>query len=76
VSAIHKLISSIWNTEELPDQWNEAIIVPVHKKGDEPDSNNYRMISLLSSYKILSNILLSKLSPYRDEIIGVHQHGF
>jgi hypothetical protein len=36
-----------------------------------------RGISLLStSYKILSNILLSKLSPYVDEIIGDHQCGF
>jgi hypothetical protein len=31
-SKIHKLINSIWNKEELPDQWKESIIVPVHKK--------------------------------------------
>jgi hypothetical protein len=34
LSAIHKLINSVWNKEELPDQWKESIIVPVHKKGD------------------------------------------
>jgi hypothetical protein len=34
---IHKLINSIWNKEELPDQWKESIIVPVHKKGDKTD---------------------------------------
>jgi hypothetical protein len=28
-SEIHKLINSIWNKEELPDQWKESIIVPV-----------------------------------------------
>jgi hypothetical protein len=34
-------------------------------------------MSLLStSYKILSNILLSRLTPYVDEIIGDHQCGF
>jgi hypothetical protein len=33
VSAIHNLINSIWNKEELPDQWKEPIIVPFHKKG-------------------------------------------
>jgi hypothetical protein len=34
-------------------------------------------MSLLStSYKILSNIILSRLSPYIDEIIGDHQCGF
>jgi hypothetical protein len=34
-SEIHKLVNSIWNKEELPDQWKESIIVPVHKKGDK-----------------------------------------
>jgi hypothetical protein len=33
LSAIHKLINSIWNREELPDQWTESITVPVHKQG-------------------------------------------
>jgi hypothetical protein len=55
LSAIHKLINSVWNKEELPDQWKESIIVPIHKKGDNTDCNNYRGISLLStSYRILS----------------------
>jgi hypothetical protein len=61
----------------LPDQWKESIIVPVHKNGGKADCNNYHGISLLStSFKILSNILLSRLSPYMDEIIGDHQCGF
>jgi hypothetical protein len=39
--------------------------------------SNYHGISLLStSYKILSNILLSRLSPYIGEIIGDHLCGF
>jgi hypothetical protein len=59
LSEIHKLINSVWNKKELPDQWKESIIAPIHKKGDKTDCNNYRGISLLStSYKILSNILL------------------
>jgi hypothetical protein len=29
---IHKLITFICNKEQLPDQWKESIIVPVHKK--------------------------------------------
>jgi hypothetical protein len=28
LSVIHKLINSIWNKEELPDQWKEPIIWP------------------------------------------------
>jgi hypothetical protein len=77
LSAIHKLVNSVWNKEELPDQWKESIIVPIHKKGDKTDCNNYRGISLLStSYTILSNILLSRLVPYIDEITGDRQCGF
>jgi hypothetical protein len=33
LSAIHKLINSVWNKEELSDQWKQSVIVPVHKKG-------------------------------------------
>jgi hypothetical protein len=32
-SEIHKLINSILNKKELPDQWKESIIVPIHKQG-------------------------------------------
>ena len=74
---IHKLIVSVWNKEELPEEWKESIIVPIHKKGDKTDCNKYRGISLLpTSYKMLSNILLSRLTPYTEEIIGDHQCGF
>jgi hypothetical protein len=61
----------------LPQQWKESIIVLIYKKGDKTDCNNYRGISLLSTaYKILSNILLARLTPYVSEIIGDHQCGF
>jgi hypothetical protein len=43
------------------------------KKGDKTDCNNYRVTSLLSTpYKMLSNILLSRLSPYIDEVIQIN----
>ena len=39
---VHKLIISIWNKEELSEEWKESIIVPVYKKGDKTDCSNYR----------------------------------
>jgi hypothetical protein len=45
--------------------------------GEIIDCDNYCRILLLStSYNILSNILLSRLRPYVDEIIEHHQCGF
>jgi hypothetical protein len=76
-AGIHKLIKLIWNKEELPHQRQESIVATIHKKGDKADCNNYRGMSLLStSHKILSNILLSKLTPYADENTGNYQCGF
>jgi hypothetical protein len=49
-----------------------SIIVPIHKKSDKPDCLNYQLHIKL--YWI--SILLSRLSPYIDEIIWVHQCGF
>ena len=57
----------------FPLHWNKYSLCC----GDKTDCNNYRGISLLpTTYKILSNILLSRLIPYAKEIIGDHQCGF
>jgi hypothetical protein len=61
----------------LPHQWKESIIIPIQKKGDKTDCNNCREISLLSTaYKLLSKILLARLTPYVNEVMGDHQCGF
>jgi hypothetical protein len=73
---IHKLIYSIWNKEELPEEWKESIIVPIYKKGDTTNCSKYRDTSLMSTmYKILSNIPLSGLTPHAEEIIAYYQCG-
>jgi hypothetical protein len=45
-SDIYKHINSLWNKEELPDQWKESIIIPIYKKSEKLTSN-YRGISLI-----------------------------
>ena len=74
---LHRMLVKIWRTERMPDDWKEAVIIPVHKKGDKLDCKNYRGISLLeAAYKILSKILLNRLKKYSEEIVGDHQAGF
>jgi hypothetical protein len=65
------------NKEELPEEWKESIMIPLYKKDEKRDCSNYRGIALPSTtYKILSSILLSRLTPYSEEILGDHQCGF
>jgi hypothetical protein len=40
-SEVHKLIISIWNKEELPEEWKESVIFPIYDKGDKTDCSNY-----------------------------------
>jgi len=43
----------------LSEEWKELVFVPIYKKGDKTDFDNYRGISLVSTtYKFLSIILL------------------
>jgi hypothetical protein len=64
---VRKLINAVQNKDGLLDK--ESIIVPIYKKGAKTDHSNYGITLLSTSYKMLSNILLSRLSQYMDEII-------
>ena len=76
LSKIRKLIKFIWNKEELPEEWKVLIIVSIYKKVDKTDYSNYRVILLLPTvYTILSSILVSRLTPYAEEIVGDHHCG-
>jgi hypothetical protein len=66
-SEIHRLTKSTWKKEELPQQWKESITVLIYGKSDETDCSNYRgILLLLTTYKISSNVLVSRLTPYVD----------
>jgi hypothetical protein len=45
-SGIHKLINSIWNKEELPEEWKEFIVVFIYNKGDKTDTEAYHFCQL------------------------------
>ena len=65
----------MWEREELP---KEAIIAVLYKgKGDVHDPNNTRGLSLLNTgLKVLSNVVLNRLQPHAERVIGEYQAGF
>ena len=63
----------------VPDDWKEAHVAPVFKKGDKQNPNNYRPVSLTCIIgKCMEHILVSNIMKHLDsnQIIHALQHGF
>jgi sorting nexin-29 len=74
---LHKLILNIWDNEDLPDQWNEGIICPIFKKGDRPNCEHYRPITLLNiAYKIYAILLNNRLVKIVGKQLSDTEMGF
>lgn len=77
VNCLHKIITNIWKQEQVPHDWKEVVVCPIYKKGDPTNCSNYRGIALLNTtYKILTNILLARISPYVEDSLDDAQCGF
>ena len=75
----HAILKNVWNGEEVPQTWKDAIIKVLYKKADRSNCNNYRGISLLShAGKVLLKIVTTRLSDYCEthNILPEEQCGF
>ena len=62
-------IMTIWEKEQLPEFWLDALLKILPKSGDKSDPSNCRGIQLLEvMYKILGNIMCAG-HPLRSSII-------
>jgi hypothetical protein len=74
---LNKLILTICNNEQVPQQLSEGIICPVYKKGDRLNCNNYRPITLLNiAYKIFAILLNKRLIENTENKLEDNQMGF
>ena len=72
-----KIFSLSFNFGQIPSDWKSVNIVPVHKKGDKNNIENYRPISLTSLVmKIMEKIIRNELYNKCQSLIHESQHGF
>ena len=67
------------NSAQVPDDWKNARVVPIPKKGSRAVAGNYRPVSLTSIVcKLLERIMRSKLMDHllENKIVNLSQHGF
>ena len=72
-----KIFNLSFNLGQIPSDWKSANIVPVHKKGDKNNIENYRPISLTSLVmKIMEKIIRNDFYNKCQSLIHESQHGF
>ena len=77
--ALTKLFRKSVDEGEVPRQWKEAHIVPIHKGGSKAVMSNYRPVALTSAIcKVIEKIVCSAIMSFlmRNELITSQQHGF
>ena len=73
------LFDSVFESGFFPEAWAEGCIVPIHKKGDVDEPNNYRGITLISCMgKLFTSILNKRILDWDKEncVITDAQFGF
>ena len=63
----------------VPDDWKNANVTPIFKKGSKSIAENYRPISLTCiCSKIMEHIIVSNIMQHadRNNILKINQHGF
>ena len=57
--------ASVFSSGEVPDEWRQANVSPVFKKGEKYDAANYRPVSLTCiCCKTLEHILVSNINKH------------
>jgi hypothetical protein len=79
VMPLQHIINLSFETSVVPNQMKIAKVIPLFKSGDPLSMDNYRPISLLSSFsKILEKIVANRLCNYLEtnNLLSTSQFGF
>lgn len=70
LSTLCTIIQSAWTTATVPQDWKDAQLVTIFKKGDRRLCSNYRGISLLSvPGKVFARVLLNRLTAHAETLL-------
>ncbi|XP_073831890.1 uncharacterized protein [Musca autumnalis] len=74
---LHNLFEHVWETEDIPTQWKESIIIKLPKKGNLSLCDNWRGISITPTVtKFYNKIILDRIAEPLNKLISPTQAGF
>ena len=79
INPLFHILNLSFNSGVVPLQFKIAKVIPIFKSGDKSSMDNYRPISLLSTFsKIMEKIVALRLTSFLDEnnILSKWQFGF
>lgn len=66
---ILKIMNSTLVGEDFPEDWCDSVVVPIYKKGDRCDPENYRGIALIgTALKILTKVITNRLETVCNDL--------
>ena len=72
-----EVIKQVWEDGKVVRDWQDAVVIPIPKKGDLKQCDNWRGISLLDVIgKILARIVQERLQMIADKVLPESQSGF
>ena len=74
---LHSICHQIWKTQQLLQDWERSVFIPIPKKGNAKEYSNYRTIALIShASKVMLKILQARLQQYLNRELPYIQAGF
>ena len=67
VKVLHSICQQIWKTQQLPQDRERSVFIPIPKKGNAKECSNYHTIALIShASKVMLKILQARLQQHMN----------
>ena len=75
--SLSALFNLSFETGQTPQEWRDATVTLIHKKGTKSSPTNYRPISLLAVvFKVQERVVYNRLYSHIQQHLPTHQSGF
>ena len=67
VKVLHSVCQQIWKTQQWPQDWKRAVLIPIPRKGNAKECSNYHTTALMSqASKVILKILQARFQQYMN----------
>ena len=65
IKVLQSLCQQIWKTQQWPQDWKKAVLIPIPKKGNTKECANPQTIALISGVQHIDSVLLQIVGYYK-----------